>query len=217
MAGHLEVEEPIGYIQRAVQEGKLPWHQILLEGIGMWTLPEETYLGREFHYLIQGEALDWLELAERICIELEPIMTRSEKEDLLFNGSLPSEISETQFKHIIGPNKYRAYLNYWYGVTVEEALQLAVEEEVRKTHGAKGYLNADNYVEEAFMILYGNSDSALIQQFRKEFKLTRRKKMSLVNLKELTYWLFKHRVKKWDPARVASDTRKGINTLKALG
>ena len=40
--------------------------------------------------------------------------------------------------------------------------------------------------------------------------------MSLTDLKEFTYWLFKMRLTKWDPARVASDTRKGINTLRYL-
>ena len=55
-----------------------------------------------------------------------------------------------------------------------------------------------------------------MQEFRREFKLTRRKKMSLTDLKEFTYWLFKMRLSKWDPARVASDTRKGINTLRHL-
>ena len=91
-----------------------------------------------------------------------------------------------------------------------------MEEEVRKSYASKGYLDDDSFVEEAFVILYGKNYSDLIKDFRREFKLTRRKKMSLTDLKEFTYWLFKVRVKKWDPARVASDTRKGINTLSKL-
>ena len=109
-----------------------------------------------------------------------------------------------------------AILNYWYGVIVEEALQLAVEEEIRKSYASKGYLDNDSFVEEAFVILYGKNYSELLQEFRREFKLTRRKKMSLTDLKEFIYWLFKLRINKWDPARVASDTRKGINMLRQL-
>ena len=40
--------------------------------------------------------------------------------------------------------------------------------------------------------------------------------MSLTELKEFTYSLFKRRVELWDPARVASDTRKGLERLKRL-
>ena len=204
------------YIKQSLQIGKDPWHQILLKTISIWTLPCETYQGREFKYLIHGEALDWLVLAERICIELTDVVETSEREDLLFKGQLPLEVSPMQFREVIGANKYKAYLNYWYGVIVEEALQLAVEEEIRKSYGSKGYLDNGSFIEEAFFILYGKNYSDLMQEFRREFKLTRRKKMSLTDLKEFTYWLFKMRLSKWDPARVASDTRKGINTLRHL-
>ena len=204
------------YIKESLKIGKDPWYQILLKAVGIWTLPCEIYQGREFKYLIQGEALDWLALAERICIELADVVEASEREELLFKGQLPSQVSPIQFRELIGANKYKAHLNYWYGVIVEEALQLAVEEEVRKSYASKGYLDDDSFVEEAFVILYGKNYSDLIKDFRREFKLTRRKKMSLTDLKEFTYWLFKVRVKKWDPARVASDTRKGINTLSKL-
>lgn len=208
--------EEVSYIREALKTGHDPWYKILLTAIGTWTIPGETYQGRDFQYLILGEALDWLSLAERICLEFEEIIEGPEKEDLLFNGRLPEEISDVQFREMIGANKYRAYLNYWYGVIVEEALQLAVEEEVRKLYRSKGYLDNDYFVEEAFVILYGESSSDLMQEFRKEFKLTRRKKLSLTNLKEFTYWLFKRRISKWDPARVASDTRKGISILGKL-
>ena len=35
-------------------------------------------------------------------------------------------------------------------------------------------------------------------------------------MKEFTYCLFKRRVDMWDPARVASDTRKGLERLQKL-
>ena len=218
MASDLGQTGEVGaYIREALKAAHHdPWYQILLAAIGNWTVPRETYQGRDFQYLIHGEALDWLSLSERICLEFVELVDGPEKEDLLFNGRLPEEVSEIQFSEMIGANKYRAYLNYWYGVIVEEALQLAVEEEVRKLYGSKGYLDNDYFAEEAFVILYGESSSDLIQSFRREFKLTRRKKLSLTNLKEFTYWLFKRRIGKWDPARVASDTRKGMNALAKL-
>ena len=52
--------------------------------------------------------------------------------------------------------------------------------------------------------------------FQKETKKDRRRKLSLSDLKEFTYWLHKRRINLWDPARVASDTRKAIRRLEML-
>ena len=52
--------------------------------------------------------------------------------------------------------------------------------------------------------------------FQKETKKDRRRKLSLSDLKEFTYWLNKRRINLWDPARVASHTRKAIRRLEML-
>ncbi len=41
-------------------------------------------------------------------------------------------------------------------------------------------------------------------------------RISLSELKEFTYWLFKRRLAAQDPARVASDTRRGLLRLQAM-
>ena len=58
----------------------------------MWTLPAEEFHGRQFTYLVQGEAFDWLLLAERLCYEVDGFIPTREKEELLFHGILPAEI-----------------------------------------------------------------------------------------------------------------------------
>ena len=210
-----QIPEAVLHLQQALFAG-VPWHQALLEAVGLWTRPQETYQGRKYQYLIHGEALDWLCLAERLCCEMDGAIPEGEKEDLLFLGKLPEEVSEEVFRESIGATKHRAYLNYWYGVTVEEALQLATEEEVRKRHRAKGYPDSEDFVEEAFTHLYDATRSELIKEFREAFHLTHRQQLALSDLKEFTYWLFKRRLNMWDPARVASDTRKGIRRLRML-
>ena len=51
-----------------------------------------------------------------------------DREGLLFTGQLPPEVTSEVFRELIGVTKHRAYLNYWYGVVLEEALgQLRVE------------------------------------------------------------------------------------------
>ena len=40
--------------------------------------------------------------------------------------------------------------------------------------------------------------------------------MDLKESKEFTYWLFKYRLSKSDKARIASDTRKGLQQLELM-
>ena len=207
---------------KAALQAQVPWYQALLEAIGLWTLPRETYRNRHYQYLIQGEALDWLLLAERLCVEVHQAIPPQDRERLLFHGTLPEEVSPEKFRNLIGATKHRAYLNYWYGVVVEEALQLAVEEEVRKGHRAGGYPDSEEFIEEAFTLLYTGTRSVLLEKFRSEVQGRpgaspgEGVELSLTDLKAFTYWLFKRRFNQWDPARVASDTRKGIRRLRRL-
>ena len=207
--------EALHHLKVAVQAGT-PWHQALLEAVGLWTQPQEEYQGRTYQYLIRGEAFDWLVLAERLCCELDGVISGEEKEQLLFYGRLPEAAGPDVFRNLLGTNKYRSYLNYWYGVVVEEALQLSVEEQVRKRHLALCYADSEDLVEDAFAHLYGATRANLLEEFRKEVHIPRRHHLSLANLKEFTYWVHKRRLEMWDPARVASDTKKGIQRLRAL-
>ena len=216
-AQELVIGEPeaVSHLKNSVQSG-MSWELALLESIGMWTLPEEKFQGRDYCYLVQGEAFDWLLLAERLCCELDGLVPTEEKEQLLFHGKLPSEISSRRFLELIGLSKHRALLNYWYGVVVEEALQLAVEEEVRKQHLARGFSDSEDLVEEAFARIYQDTRTNLLTQYLQEQGHSRRAPLSLTTAKEFTYQLFKRRLKIWDPARVASDTRKGLDKLDSL-
>ena len=209
------VPEALLHLQSAAKAG-VPWHRALLEAVGLWTLPQEVFQERTYQYLIQGEAFDWLLLAERLCAELDGIITIEDKEHLLFSGRLPPELEPEEFRELLGASKHRGYLNYWYGVVVEEALQLAVEEEVRKRHLARCYVDNEDLVEEAFNLLYGKTRATLMEEFRQETHIPRRRALSLSDVKEFTYWVHKRRLKMWDPARVASDTRKGIRRLRLL-
>ena len=247
LADVLVKTEPEAVIHlRAAARAGVPWPQALLEAVALWTAPQEVHRGRTYRYLIQGEALDWLTLAERLCAELEELATpahgepaeppagvetpahgelveppqsvptTAELEGLLFQGQLPETVTPEEFRERMGGNKYRAYLNYWYGVVVEEALQQAVEDEVRKRHRARCYPDNEDLVEEAFTHLYGATRATLLKEYRQEAKIPQRAALSLADYKEFTYWLSKRRFNLWDPARVASDTRKGIRHLKQL-
>jgi hypothetical protein len=209
--------EVIRYLERAITGGK-HWYIALLEAMGLWMVTEEVYNGRHYCYLIAGEAFDWLLLAERLCQEVDGLLPEDEKVALLFHGQPPLSLTVDRFKELIGSGKYHQYLNYFYGITVEEALILAVQEEVRKERRALGYSNQEHgVINEVYRRIYGATRPVLLRRFRREKGYPNLKSISLTELKEFTYWLFKYRLKQCDKARIASDTKKALQQLNING
>jgi len=207
----------IRYLEQAITGGK-HWYIALLEAIGLWTVAEEVHNQRRYCYLIAGEAFDWLLLAERLCAAVDGLLPDDEKTALLFHGQPPLNLTVDKFKELIGGGKYHQYLNYFYGITVEEALILAVQEEVRKERRTSGYSNREHdVVGEVYRRIYGATKPVLLKRFRREKGYPHLKSISLTELKEFTYWLFKYRLKQCDKARIASDTKKALQQLNING
>ena len=235
-----ETSRIIADLRAAVTAGEQHWFLALLEAIRAWPLPQETVGERTYRYLIAGEAFDWLLLAERLCEEIAGLIPPDEREDLLFHGILPDEMDERDFDRLLGA-KHRAHLNFVYGVRVETALQLAVLDEVHKEHQSRVWDNG-HADDEAFIRIYGATRRDLFAEFldpttwedlgpaRPEVKpalsevegkdraeqIASDHQLTLSDLTEFTYWLFKRRVNGAEPARVASDTRKGLAHYQRL-
>jgi hypothetical protein len=203
--------EAVRHLKDGIAEGK-HWYMALLEAVGLWGETEETYKGRHYRYLIAGEAFDWLVLAERLLLEVDNLVPEKEKVELLFYGKAPVRLTNEEFRQLIGDAKYGAYLSYFYGVTVEEALLLAVEEKVHKEQNVYA-LDGNHIAELAYQQIYDAERDTLLRRFRREKGYRQRKSMALTELKEFTYWLFKYRLWNCDKERVASDTRMGLNEL----
>ncbi len=199
----------INHLKKAIASGK-HWYIALLEAIKFWKSAEEDYHGRHYRYLIAGEAFDWLLLAERLCEEISDSIPEKEKVDLLFFDRPPLELPHGEFKKLIGAAKYRAYLNYLYGILAEEALLSAVVEEIRKERRALGSNRHEDILDKAYRRIYAESQQTLLDSFRKERRYPKRKSMTMTEFKEFTYWLFKYRVERCDKSRVASDTKKAL-------
>jgi len=200
------------HLEQSIVGGK-HWYIALLEAIGLWATAEETYNGRIYHYLIDGEAFDWLLLAERLCQAVDGLLPDDESANLLFYGKSPFNLTNNKFKELIGSTKYHQHLNYFYGVTVEEALILGVREEVRKEKRTLGLNKELDYDNEVYQRIYGATKTALLKRFRRGKGYRQPKSIGLTELKEFTYWLFKYRLKQCDKARVASDTKKALQQL----
>ena len=208
--------EAIRQLRQAILGGK-HWYIALLEAIERWDIAEEACNGRTYRYLVAGEAFDWLLLAERLCQSVNSLLPEDEETALLFHGKPPLDLTTNQFKELIGSAKYRQHLNYFYGITVEEALILAVEGEVRKERRILGYAKERDATNETYRRIYGTTKTILLKRFRRERGYPQLKSISLTELKEFTYWLFKYRLELCDKAKVASDTKKALNQLNSQG
>jgi len=134
---------------------------------------------------------------------------------LLFNEQAPVEMREDEFQALLGA-KYKAHLNFVYGVRVEAALQMAVTEELRKEHhGSRVWAKNGRIDEEMHTRIYGKAMDELLEIYREERELND-ERVSLAGLNEWRYWLFQYRIKNCDPEKVASDTRKGLSVLQRL-
>ena len=190
------------------------WFVALLKAMGRWSSAAETVDGRFFRYLIDGEAFDWLLLAERLCEAVDGLLPADEKNSLLFHGRPPLSLSPDEVRELIGDSKYCQYLNYFYGITVEGTLRLAVQEEVHKERWPLKPRDEHKIDNEAYQRIYGITKAALLKSFRLERGHAQLKSITLAELKEFTYWLFKYRLRECEKAKVASDTKKALDYLK---
>ena len=208
-------EDPIAFMRETIAAGE-HWYLAMLKTMARWDQAEEVIDDRRYRYLVGGEAFDWLLLAERLVDELGAVVSPEEREALLFHGHPPLDVSDEEFQSLIGTPKYQAYLNYLYGVVVEEALQLAIEEELAKEQHAHVWAAAQADGAGVFPRIYGRTQNDLLAEFQNERGLAQTDSLDYSDLREFYYWLFKYRIHNEEGARVASDTRKGLAALSRL-
>src|SRR6185437_635790 len=160
----LQANPAVTHFRRAINDG-VHWYLALLDAIGLWEEPRERFRGQDLQYLIGGEALDWLLLADRLCKELRQHLPRPELDALLFEGRAPLPLTTEEFRERIGPLKYRCFLNYFYGVTVEQALFFALEEEGRRHVVANG---SRFDFDPLHLDLYGAREQDLLEEFARD-------------------------------------------------
>ena len=224
-------EELLERLRVRVADTPADWRHALVETMAQWPLAEESVQGRRHVYLIGGEAFDWRALAERLMEACCEKVSADEREEMLTGTGLPAGMAEDELKRALGVEKYRAHLNYVYGVTVEQALQVAVQEEICKRHVGNGYRPGETECEGAYDRLYGKRLVELWAEFRGEVPGSLNGgdgtgadavaddgavSPCVADGDAFAYWLFKRRLERADPARVASDTRKGLKQLDKI-
>ncbi len=208
-------EETILRMRQSILAGE-HWFPVMLDAIGRWRLPEETVRERTYRYLVGGEAFDWLLLAERLLEEVADLVPPDERDGLLFNGTWPVETDDDTFAASLGAAKHSAHLNFLYGVLVEEALQLSVEEDIHKENRSRAW-GADHRADETmYQRVYGIGRADLMARYYEETGQKLGHRVAYGDWKAFTYWLFKLRLRRQDKARVASDTRRGLAQLTRM-
>ncbi len=207
------VQAQIDKFRAAVSSGQ-NWYLALLAAASDWPVAEETADCTRYRYLIADEALDLTQIAERLLEASKDLIPEDEALRFLFRGKPPLELSPEGLKEHLGEEKYRQHLNYFYGITVEEALLEVTEEEVRKEErGVRA--RADAWVAgEAFSRIYGKTQPELLKRFRADKGYADSEETNLAEMKEFTYRLFKYRLAHSDPEKSASDTKKALGWLK---
>ena len=220
---HRPPEELLAELHRALGRAGCDWRRVVLETIGEWPLANEEVGGQQCVYLLAGEAFDWRLLAERLIEGAEFAPPIDAWQDWITSPDLFAGHGEAEFRRLLGVDKYRGMLSYFYGVTVEQALLAAAEEEITKRRVASGREPTESSREEAYERLYGGRHEPLWNEFREEQSVEparpgrrHRDEHSLADSDAFTYWLFKRRMDRSDPARVASDTRKGLAQLERM-
>ena len=208
-------DEVVFRMRQAIRDGE-HWFEALLDAVARWRSPEETIGTRTYRYLLHGEAFDWLLLAERLLDEVPDYVPAKERDALLWENRWPVEIDDHEFAARLGKAKHSAHLNYLYGVLVEEALQLSVEEEIHKEGRSRAW-GMDTRVDETmYQRVYGLSREDLFALYYQDTGVLLREDVAYADWKAFNYWLFKLRLKRQDKARVASDTRKGLAQLTRM-
>ena len=157
----------------------------------------------------RGEAFDWLLLAERLLDEIPGLAPVAEVEALLFTGRWPLELDDDDFAARLGAAKYSAHLNYTYGVLVEQALQLSVEEEIHKENHSSPWGDDVRAHEGMFQRVYGATREALRAAYYEQTGTMLGDDIALSEWETFVYWLFKQRLKR--------QTKRGWQATRARG
>ncbi|MBI2917444.1 MAG: hypothetical protein HYY01_05545 [Chloroflexi bacterium] len=203
-------EAAIRHLREAVASGQ-HWFPALLGSMGMWSRCEEELDGARQRYMVAQEAFDWQALGERLCAAVNGLLPKSEVEAFLTVGLPPVDIPTEEMKQLLGLAKYHGYLNYLYGVVIERCLVLATAEEVQKEWHSQCRRGA-SLPDELCRRVYGAGYRELLHRFHEEAG-----RAGHTERKEFTYWLFKLRVRTSEKARLASDTKKGLDYWRQRG
>ena len=187
----------------------------LLTASARWSLSEEVIEDAHYRYILAEEAFDLVSLMNRLAGDCQGIISREDLSDALFIDEYELVRTDENLRRELGSLKYSQYLNYFYGVLMEEVLIFATEDEVRKMYTSNGFRSVAKETDLALVRLYGTNERDLLDRYCKEEGVELiNTEMTVTQKREFTYWLFKFRMRSAEPAKAASDVSKALNYMQ---
>ena len=205
------------------------WKTNFIKAIAAWPIESERIQNENFHYFIAGEALNWKRLAERIASQIpDHNLYTISKNDIfkwIDNSSVFGGMNENQFRKNIRIDLWRAHLNYFYGVQIEQCIIADLQARIHKRQYSNGKPTSDNTSENAFFGLYEDSEKTLWKIFinensqRLQNLMTTKQELESRNIpleEEFTYWLFKRRIEHTNAPQIAAETKRGLDMMAKI-
>ncbi len=235
-ANHAATEEDVDTNRRQLLDNLIQrleddashWQPTFLKTVAAWPKQNERIDCETFHYFIGGEAFNWKRLAERIATQLaNDNFSQIRSADLfewLSTTGVFGGIPEQQFQRILGVDAWRAHLNYFYGVHIEQCLIAAVQSRIQKRRYSNGMPPSDDASERAYLGLYEETEETLWDQFLEENSVcladliaeSPDETRTIALEEEFTYWLFKRRIEYTNAPQVAAETQRGLAMLNQI-
>ncbi len=206
-------DDLIRQLRQSIKDGE-NWYNAFLEMASVWNIESETVGATKFQYIIDGEALDLSAIAARALPAISDLIDGEILDKYLTTGDYLGGHTYSEMRSLLGEDNYVRYLNFFYGVTLEEILHQLYKEALHKDHLSTGYTDKVDVTPQIFIQIYNQSRETLFSKFCEEKGYIIADAMNSRAIKEFYYWLFKQRVKNQEPARVASDTKRALDWLE---
>ena len=184
-------------------------HEALLTVIGRWSAKEEIVNDIQFRYWVSGEAFNWELLARRLLLSTNEINSDSALDQLLTEPFVLPGGDQSMITHFFSPQKYKAHLNFLYGVMLEEVIinvnELSAAKEILSQ------LSHETPLDTTYLNLYAHNYEDFIKLYQYENKLNFEEFSCLYDYQEFLYWSWKYRIRKSTPEKIAYDTQTGIS------
>ena len=191
-------------LRNEVSQGE-NWQKSVAKYIGLWNEKEEFYRGYKYIYLIDDEALDWLNLTERLVSSIKSYITKEEYNYVSTSGLLPDQEIYNYIKKTIPKKKLSQMRNFYYGIIIENLIyNYKILEYQKNTIVVED--NDQKFYEE----IYNKPIEVLYEMFYKEKKTINKNKLNFHELKLFSYWLFKYRLKHSDKTKMAHETNTAL-------
>ena len=215
-------------LQKNIEDHADNWQTAFLETVAAWPIENERVYGETFHYFIGGEAFNWKRLAERIATQLAEEESTTLPAEKVFewieSSGVFGGIPEDEFRRILGVDGWRAHLNHFYGVHIEQCLIAAVQSRIQKSRYSSGMPPSDDASDKAYLGLYEETEQDLWELFTTEnadrlsdlIAESPDETRTIALDEEFTYWLFKRRIEYTLAPQVAAETQRGLDMMSRI-